>query len=181
MISKHLARTGSCRRLFVGTGLPGPCGALAGLRHLRPAQNLNLLRTAIERGYTQPCVSLTGYGDSIADYVAATPEASVFARPFDSIPDSIAEATREALRAEGLRVIGEVVNPAYQAFADFFAESYRPACRTAVGLSSLPGGREAYGHALRYYTSLDTDAPAIHALGRREVGRIRREMEAVMA
>ena len=144
-------------------------------------QNLDLLRTAIERGYTQPCASLRGYGDSIADYVAATPEASVFARPFDSMPGAIAEATREALRAEGLRVIEEVVNPGYEAFANFFAESYQPACRSSVGLSSLAGGREAYDHALRYYTSLDTDAPAIHALGRREVGRIRREMEAVMA
>ena len=87
---------------------------------------------------------------------------------------------REELRGEALRVIEEVVNPAYQAFADFYAESYDPACRTAVGLSSLPGGREAYDHALRYYTSLDTDASTIHALGRREVDRIRGEMEAVM-
>ena len=78
-------------------------------------------------------------------------------------------------------MIEEVINPAYVAFAEFFAESYWPACRESVGLSSLPGGREAYNHALRYYTSLDTDAHAIHALGRREVGRIRREMEAVMA
>ena len=144
-------------------------------------QNLDLLRSGIETGYTQPCESLTGYGDSIADYVAAMPEASVFARPFDSMPDSIAAAVRQELRAEGLRVIEEVINPAYVAFAEFFAESYWPACRESVGLSSLPGGREAYNHALRYYTSLDTDAHAIHALGRREVGRIRREMEAVMA
>ena len=144
-------------------------------------QNLDLLRLGIESGYTQPCESLAGYEQSIAAYVAEPPEASVFARPFDSMPDSIAAATRQELRASALQVIEEVVNPAYRAFAAFFAESYRPACRAAAGLSSLPGGRAAYDQALRYYTSLDTDAQAIHALGRREVGRIRREMEAVMA
>ena len=144
-------------------------------------QNLDLMRSGMESGYTQPCESLEGFGQSIADYVADDPEASVFAQPFANMPDSIAATVREELRAESLRVIDSVVNPAYEAFADFFAESYEPACRTSVGLSSLPGGRAAYDHALRYYTTLDTDAATIHALGRREVGRIRRDMEAVMA
>ena len=143
-------------------------------------QNIDLMRAGMEGGYTQPCASLQGYGKSIIDYISETPEASVFAKPFAAMPDSLAPAVREALRGEALRVIDDVVNPAYRAFADFYAESYEPACRTSVGLSSLPGGRAAYDHALRYYTSLDTDAPAIHALGRREVDRIRGEMEAVM-
>ncbi len=143
-------------------------------------QNVDLLRMGMESGYTQPCVSLQGYGRSITGYLSDTPEASVFARPFAAMPDSLPAPVREELQSEALRVIDEVVNPAYQAFADFYAESYEPACRTSVGLSSLPGGREAYDHALRYYTSLDTDAPTIHALGRREVARIRAEMEAVM-
>ncbi|MYE13732.1 MAG: DUF885 domain-containing protein [Gammaproteobacteria bacterium] len=143
-------------------------------------QNVDLLRMGMESGYTQPCASLQGYGRSITGYVSDTPEASVFARPFAAMPDSVPAPVREELRGEALRVIDEVVNPAYQAFADFYAESYEPGCRTSVGLSSLPGGREAYDHALRYYTSLDTDAPTIHALGRQEVARIRAEMEAVM-
>lgn len=143
-------------------------------------QNVDLLRMGMESGYTQPCASLEGYGKSITGYVSDAPEASVFAQPFSAMPDSLPAPVREELRADALRVIDEVVNPAYQAFADFYAESYEPACRTSVGLSSLPGGREAYDHALRYYTSLDTDAPTIHALGRQEVARIRGEMEAVM-
>lgn len=143
-------------------------------------QNVDLLRMGMESGYTQPCASLEGYGKSITGYVSDTPEASVFAKPFAAMPDSLPAPIREELHAEALRVIDEVVNPAYRAFADFYAESYEPACRTSVGLSSLPGGREAYDHALRYYTSLDTDASAIHALGGREVDRIREEMEAIM-
>ncbi len=143
-------------------------------------QNVDLLRVGMEGGYTQPCASLGGYGKSIADYVSDTPEASVFAKPFAAVPDSVAATVREELRGEAMRVIDEVVNPAYRAFAEFYAESYEPACRTSVGLSSVPRGREAYDHALRYYTSLDTDASTIHALGRQEVDRIRGEMEAVM-
>ena len=52
-------------------------------------QNLDLMRSGIESGYTQPCESLGGYGQSIADYVVDNPEASVFARPFANMPSLI--------------------------------------------------------------------------------------------
>lgn len=143
-------------------------------------QNLALLRVAIEKGYTQPCEVLQDFDKSISGYIAASPEESMFARPFDSMPESIARDRRFALRSEALRLIQEIINPAYQAFANFFLEDYLPACRQQVGLSSLPGGREAYNHALRYYTSLDTDAIRVHELGLREVARIRGEMQEIV-
>ena len=143
-------------------------------------QNLALLRVAIEKGYTQPCEVLQDFDKSISGYIAASPEESMFARPFDSMPESIARDRRFALRSEALRLIQEIINPAYQAFANFFLEDYLPACRQQVGLSSLPGGREAYDHALRYYTSLDTDATRVHELGLREVARIRGEMQEIV-
>lgn len=143
-------------------------------------QNLALLRVAIEKGYTQPCEVLQDFDKSISGYIAASPEESMFARPFDSMPESIARDRRLALRSEALRLIQEIINPAYQAFANFFLEDYLPACRQQVGLSSLPGGREAYDHALRYYTSLDTDATRVHELGLREVARIRGEMQEIV-
>lgn len=143
-------------------------------------QNLDLLRVAVEKGYTQPCDVLQDFDNSIRGYITQSPEESVFARPFEAMPETISLERRQALRSSALRVIQETINPAYRAFADFFVADYLPACREEVGLSSLPGGREAYDHALRYYTSLDTDANMVHALGVREVARIRREMQEII-
>ena len=143
-------------------------------------QNMDLMRLGIETGYTQPCELLKDYENTITGYIAGTPEESVFIRPFDAMPDTIPPAKRQHLRSEAWRLVQEVIHPAYEAFARFFIDTYRPACREAVALSSLPGGREAYDHALRYYTSLDTDAQRVHSLGLSEVTRIRGEMQRVI-
>ena len=143
-------------------------------------QNMDLMRRAIDTGYTQACESLQGYGQTITGYLSETAEQSLFAKPFDAMPDSISEEQQTELRADALQVIQEVINPAYQEFAEFFEKAYGPACRRGVGLSSLPGGREAYDQALRYYTSLETDANSVHALGLSEVRRIRWEMEDII-
>ncbi len=143
-------------------------------------QNMALMRRAIDTGYTQACESLQGYDQTITGYLTETPEDSLFAKPFDAMPDSVSEAQQTELRAEALQVIENVINPAYHEFAEFFENVYGPACRQGVGLSSLPGGREAYDQALRYYTSLETDANAVHALGLSEVRRIRWEMEDII-
>ena len=143
-------------------------------------QNIELMRRAMRTGYTLPCESLQGYEQTITGYIAATPKESVFAIPFDPMPASIPEATRHALRSEALRIVEDIINPAYQAFAEFYSGEYAPACRPQIGLSSLPAGRDAYAQALRYYTSLDTDADAVHALGLSEVRRIRSQMEDII-
>ena len=143
-------------------------------------QNMALMRRAIETGYTQPCESLQGYAQTITGYLSETAEESLFAKPFDAMPDSISAQRQFYLRAEALEVIEEVINPAYRAFAEFFDGTYGPACRPNIGLSALPGGREAYDQALRYYTSLETDANSVHSLGLSEVRRIRWEMEDII-
>lgn len=142
-------------------------------------QNMDILRQGIAVGYTQPCVSLTEYEASITGYITE-PAKSAFAKPFQQFPDTITPTLGTELREAAYQVIDEVINPAYASYTDFWREEYLPACRKKAGLSSLPGGREAYDQALRYFISLETDADSVHALGLKEVERIRQDMQAVI-
>ena len=143
-------------------------------------QNLALMEKGIASGYTQPCEVLDGYEASISGYISDNPQQSMYYIPFADLPVSIATETSQEIQAEAKQVIKMVINPNYQKYADFFHNTYRPACRVEVALSSLPRGRELYNHYLRFYTSLDTDAESIYALGLKEVARIRAEMNEVM-
>jgi len=144
------------------------------------SQNIDLLEEAIRAGYTQPCDTLQGYSATISGYIADDTAASVYAHPFNNMPASIPADDRQRLRARALELIRDVINPAYQAYVDYFEERYLPACRQAAGLWQLPGGRDAYDQLIRFYTSLDTDAQAVHELGLSEVARIQGEMRQIM-
>ncbi|MDP7024506.1 MAG: DUF885 domain-containing protein, partial [Kiritimatiellia bacterium] len=143
-------------------------------------QNVDLLEEAIRAGYTQPCDTLEGYSATISGYIADDPATSVYAFPFDNMPATIPEADQQRLRDEAHALIRNVINPAYRSYAEFFEESYLPACRKQAGLWSLPGGRDAYDQLIRFYTSLETDAETVHELGLSEVARIQGEMQLVM-
>ena len=76
-------------------------------------------------------------------------------------------------------LITGTLNPEYRRFADFYAREYAPRCRASVGASALPDGKAWYAYRARAMTTTDMTPDAIHALGLREVARIRAEMEAV--
>ena len=143
-------------------------------------QNIALLEEGIAAGYTQPCDSLQGYDATISAYVADDPLKSAFIIPFARLPESIPAEVQAELRTEAATLIHKQINPAYKRYAAWFANTYMSACRKEAGLSSLPGGRAAYDQLLRYYTSLDTDADTVHALGLSEVERIQAEMREII-
>ena len=143
-------------------------------------QNIALLEEGIAAGYTQPCDSLQGYDATISGFVADDPRKSMFMIPFARMPESIPTEVQAELRSEAASLIEAQINPAYRRYADWFADTYMSVCRKEAGLSSLPGGRAAYDQLLRYYTSLDTDADTVHALGLSEVERIQAEMRQII-
>ncbi|OWF56827.1 uncharacterized protein LOC110452143 [Mizuhopecten yessoensis] len=62
----------------------------------------------------------------------------------------------------------------------FLMNEYLPNTRPEPGVSSLPGGREYYEACLKFHTGLPLTAEKVHAIGLREVRRIRLEMQKVM-
>ena len=142
-------------------------------------QVIRLEGRGTESGWTQPCDVLDGYGDTIIDWVTEKPEDSAFYSWFASFPASFDADLRQELENEARHVINTVINPTLQRYHEFFENNYLPFCRKQVGLSSIPRGRELYGHFVRYFTSLDTDPDSVHELGLKEVERIEAEMLAI--
>jgi uncharacterized protein (DUF885 family) len=143
-------------------------------------QQIALMREGLRTGFTMPRVVLEGYDVTIRTHADAPPEKSVFWAPFETLPATLPAAERERLRSAGRAAIVEAVLPAYRSFLDFFTHEYLPGARRTTAAADLPDGRAYYEWRVRSYTTLDTTADEVHAIGLREVERIRSEMQQVI-
>ena len=145
------------------------------------ADNIENARRGVRDGFTQPRVT-TEQVLALARRQAAAPVAGdPLLEPFDTLPSSMPAAERNAWKAEGERMLRDVVRPAQAGFVRFLETEYLPASRTALGARSLPGGEAYYRALIRRHTTIDLTPDEVHALGLKEVARIRAEMQAVMA
>ncbi len=142
--------------------------------------NIELLRAGVKAGVTQPAVILEGYRDSIAAQIISDPTKSLFYEPFRKLPQRVPDGEHDRLRAAAKAAITEVIVPAYERFLKFMEEEYVPNCRTAIGASALPNGRDFYRFRIKHFTTLDTTPEAVHQQGLAEVTRVRAEMQKIM-
>ena len=139
------------------------------------------MRRGLEAGFTMPQVVLDGYGATISGQIVDSIPASTFWKPFATFPPTVTTDSQAALIAEARRVIGDSVVPAYREFLRFMEAEYRPRARVSIGASELPDGRRYYDWLVRKFTTLPLTADSVHRLGLAEVGRIRAEMDKVIA
>jgi uncharacterized protein (DUF885 family) len=144
-------------------------------------QTVVLLREGLKAGNTPPRVLMQRVPAQIAAQVVDDPTLSRFYLPFRKFPDAIAAPDRERLRARAAAVIGGRVVPAYRDFGAFFAGEYLPGTRETIAAADLPDGRAYYDFLAGQFTTTSLTADEIHAIGLREVARIRAEMEKVRA
>lgn len=142
-------------------------------------QHIDLLRLGIAEGRTAPAVTVQRIPAQIDRQLVAKPEASPFYAPFAQFPASIPAAEQARLRDSARAAIRESVLPSYQRLRDFVGNDYLPRCRASIGLADLPDGRDAYVFAARDSTTTGLSPEEIHAIGLREVARIRSEMETI--
>ena len=138
------------------------------------------MRAGIERGFTLPRVTLTGYEDTISAHIVDDPRDSAFWAPFEEVSASVGEMDRERILTDAEAAITEAVVPAYQGFYDFFVGEYLPGARETVGASDLPDGQAYYAEQVRWFTTLDVTPREVHEIGLSEVARIRAEMAEVI-
>lgn len=145
------------------------------------AQQTDWLKLALAEGYTQPQAAMVGFEESITAFIAQNPQDSLFFGPFKVAKPAFAtEEQWEDLRADALRLIDQLIVPAYQDYFDFMVMEYLPNSRESVGASELPNGREYYQNRIKHYTTLDLTPEEIHQRGLAEVKRIRNEMAVVI-
>jgi uncharacterized protein (DUF885 family) len=144
-------------------------------------QTMALMREGVKAGNMPPRVLMDRVPGQIASQVVADPEQSPFYRPFKTMPPSIPAAERDALRAEARQVVAERIVPAYRRFQTYFNDQYLPKTRADIAASALPDGKAYYDFLAGYYTTTSLTADEIHAIGLKEVARIRGEMEKIKA
>lgn len=144
-------------------------------------QNIVLMREGARLGLTPPKAIMKRVPNQIAAQVVDDPEKSVFYAPFKQFPEGIPAADQAELQMLAKQAISAKVVPAYAVLQRFFNDEYLPATRENIAATSLPDGKAYYDFLAGYYTTTALSAEQIHAIGLKEVARIRARMEAVKA
>jgi uncharacterized protein (DUF885 family) len=143
-------------------------------------QTIALMAEGIRERMMLPRVVMQRLPAQASKQIVADPEASPYYRPFNRFAPGIGEADRARLAAEAKDAIASDVVPAFKRFQRFFTEQYLPASFDEAGVWQNPRGAEMYAYFVRRHTTTNLTPAEIHALGLREVGRIRAEMDGVM-
>jgi uncharacterized protein (DUF885 family) len=105
---------------------------------------------------------------------------SPFFEPFTRLASEIPAAEQARLRAAAMQRIAADVLPAQRRLREFVAGPYAAAAPASEGLGSYPGGGAVYAAEVRRHTTTELTPAQIHAVGEREVARLRGEMHQVM-
>ncbi|GGD43007.1 DUF885 domain-containing protein [Pseudoxanthomonas indica] len=140
-------------------------------------QILVLMQKGQAAGYMPPRVLMERVQGQIAAQIVDDPGKSPFYRAFQKFPDTISEADRAALQGDAKKLISNEIVPAYRKLQAYFVQTYLPASRDTIAISALPDGQDYYAALAAYYTTTPLTPKQIHALGLKEVARIRAEME----
>ena len=146
----------------------------------RVDQELALLREGLALRWVPPRTVLERVLAQIDGELPADIDKSPFFEPFTRLGKDIPTAEQEALRARARLAIAESVVPALRKLRAFVADEYLPAAPADGALSSYPDGTAVYAARVRSNTTTELSPAQIHAIGLRELARIRAEMESVM-
>lgn len=144
------------------------------------ADSLADARRGLDTGLVQPRSIVENALSLIEPEAALTPETDPLLKPFSTLPASIPAAQQAALRERAARAVADGIMPQRREWARFLREDYLPRAPETLGLVHRPGGRELYAFLVRGFTTTDLTPDEVHAVGLREVARIRGRMDTEM-
>ena len=142
-------------------------------------QTQQLLVRGLQSGWVQPQGVVDRVIAGIDAHLVADADDSVLLKPFRAFVPAVPEDQRDALLQAARAAVRDDYQPALRRLREFLATTYRPKAPVDVGLAALPGGAAYYDFLIRTGIVPDQDAGKIHALGLREVARLRREIAQV--
>jgi uncharacterized protein (DUF885 family) len=133
------------------------------------------LREGVRSGWTAPKSSMRAVPEQLRVLRERLVEGPLGA-PLRRIPATIDARLREELLAAGMAALNDSAAPALRRLEEFVRTDYLPAARDTLGASSLPGGPGYYAFLARNATGGELTPAELHALGLKEVARIRAAM-----
>ena len=143
-------------------------------------QNIGALRDGLRAGVTQPRLTVNLVVGQLDAQAAFEADESPLLAAFREMPPSVPEERRRKLVREAERLYREAFRPAWRKLREFLAHEYRPAARETLAVSGLADGAAIYQFMIERHTTLPLGAREIHELGKSEVARIDKAMEAVV-
>lgn len=128
---------------------------------------IDLMRRGMSLGLVRPKIVFNDYLPTIATHITENPADSPWGK-----------ALGEPNPAQ-LELVKGVVDE-YQYLLDFLTDEYIPVASDVSGIRAVPGGEEYYRYLVRHHVTFDITPDSVHAIGLREVKRIRDEMQEVM-
>ncbi len=138
------------------------------------------LKEGIEKGYVMPEPAVVKVPEQVKVLIADDVSTSVFYSPIDWDNYKGDNVLLDSVKGKARRIIEDGVNPALKSFLAFVEDEYLPATRETIGLKDVKDGAEWYNERIRYHTTTNMSAQEIHELGKKEVARIKKEMQAVI-
>lgn len=143
-------------------------------------QYRQLLEQGIAENRVQAQIVMSRVPGQIENLLAGTATDSPFYKAFQNLPPGLSSADKVRLQQKAAQIISEQINPALSSLLQFLQADYLPAARPP-GIGALPGGKQLYARLAAHYTTTDLTPDEIHEIGLREVERIRKEMQSVIA
>jgi len=136
----------------------------------------NMLK-GVKLGVVQPRIIMKKTLPQLDAMIVSDVKKSIFYQPIIQMPASFDEIERARLTRDYKQAIEQRIIPTYKKLHAFIKDEYLPKCRSAVGLSAIPGGRKWYAHLVKVHTTTDMSPDEIFQIGVNEVERIKKEME----
>ena len=139
-------------------------------------------KAGIEAGYTQPKLVTSGVISQIEAILDSALENHPYLQVFLEADEMLLTAEeKETLVNEAKVLITEQINPAYTKLHEFLINEYLPNSRESIGIKDVPNGKSWYEDLASYHTTTKLSPDEIHAIGLKEIKRIRQEMETIIS
>ena len=137
------------------------------------------MKKGIDKGMVLPKALTVKVIPQFESMVTPNVENNLFYSAVKSFPKEITTDQQEALKKEYATTIKEKLEPQFKKMTAFLKNEYLPASRNSSGIGSLPNGAALYKVYVKQWTTTTKTPEEIHALGLKEVARIKAEMEKV--
>jgi uncharacterized protein (DUF885 family) len=139
------------------------------------------MRIGMSRGVVQPRALIESSLPSLQKLTEPDIEKSVFNLAVVNMPATFSEADRKRLTLAYQNAARARLIPAAKRLYGFLENIYLPKTRASAGVWGVPQGGEWYAFAVRNHTTTTMTPEEIHALGLKEVARIRGEIQKIQA
>ncbi len=139
------------------------------------------MREGVQKGIVQPHALMVKVIPQLDAVIKDKPEDTEFWAPIANLPKDFSDADKARLTDAYRHLIADQLMPSYHRLRDYIANDYMGHTRSTVALNALPDGNAWYAYQVRMMTTTDETPDQIHAIGLKEVARIKKQMDALRA